>query len=244
MRHAKNATLVLCLFVLYCVLLSQGLKASAASAFFGALAAVPLTVHLYHRVWPPGRVSENVAAPAHPARARSRTRSAPGSVDGRGRDTNRAGLTGQRSGVGRDRSLGRDHAGIRRSSKAAVARLGSAHNSRVDGHRSKPGSMRNCPKCQNLGWICSARLPKGPGPFGAAEFKRLCHGIANGGVLPRHLSDCSEGFRTRSCSMSASRRFEWKANCAAPMFSSDTRLSTFAPWMANACWKALQLGIM
>ena len=53
MRHAKNGTLVLCLFVLYCVLLSQGLKASAASAFFGALAAVPLTVHLYHRVWPP-----------------------------------------------------------------------------------------------------------------------------------------------------------------------------------------------
>ena len=50
--HAKNGTLVLCLFVLYCVLLSQGLKASAASAFFGALAAVPLTVHLYHRVLP------------------------------------------------------------------------------------------------------------------------------------------------------------------------------------------------
>ena len=54
MRHAKNGALVLCLFVLYCVLLSQGLKASAASAFFGALAAVPLTVHLYHRVWPAG----------------------------------------------------------------------------------------------------------------------------------------------------------------------------------------------
>ena len=53
MRHAKNGALVLCLFVLYCVLLSQGLKASAASAFFGAVAAVPLTVHLYRRVWPP-----------------------------------------------------------------------------------------------------------------------------------------------------------------------------------------------
>ena len=52
MRHAKNGALVLCLFILYCVLLSQGLKASGASAFFGALAAVPLTVHLYHRVWP------------------------------------------------------------------------------------------------------------------------------------------------------------------------------------------------
>ena len=52
MRKAKNGTLVLCLFVLYCVLLSQGLKASPASTFFGSLAAVPLTVHLYHRVWP------------------------------------------------------------------------------------------------------------------------------------------------------------------------------------------------
>src|SRR5262249_47245434 len=53
MKRAKQAALVLCLFVLYCVLLSQGLRANAASAFFGALAAVPLTVHLYHRIWPP-----------------------------------------------------------------------------------------------------------------------------------------------------------------------------------------------
>ena len=56
MSRAKNASLVFCLFVLYCILLSQGLKASGASAFFGALAAVPLTVHLYHRIWPPSRV--------------------------------------------------------------------------------------------------------------------------------------------------------------------------------------------
>ena len=52
MKRAKDATLVLCLFIIYCVLLSQGLKASAVSAFFGALAAVPLTVHLYRRLWP------------------------------------------------------------------------------------------------------------------------------------------------------------------------------------------------
>jgi hypothetical protein len=52
MNRAKNATLVFCLFVVYCVLLSQGLKAGAVSAFFGALAAVPLTVHLYCRRWP------------------------------------------------------------------------------------------------------------------------------------------------------------------------------------------------
>ena len=55
---------------------------------------------------------------------------------------------------------------------------------------------------------------------------------------------CSGGSRTRSCCMSASRRFEWKANSADWMFSFDTKLSTFAPWMANACWKALRLGIM
>jgi hypothetical protein len=52
MNRAKNATLVFCLFVVYCVLLSQGLKAGAVSACFGALAAVPLTVHLYCRRWP------------------------------------------------------------------------------------------------------------------------------------------------------------------------------------------------
>ena len=52
MKRAKAATLLVCLFVVYCVLLSQGLKASAASAFFGALAAVPLTVHIYRRLWP------------------------------------------------------------------------------------------------------------------------------------------------------------------------------------------------
>ena len=63
MRHTKNGALVLCLFVLYCVLLSQGLKASAASAFFGALAAVPLTVHLYHRVWPPAVPDEQRRRP-------------------------------------------------------------------------------------------------------------------------------------------------------------------------------------
>jgi hypothetical protein len=52
MKRAKDAALVICLFVVYCVLLSQGLKASAASTFFGALAAVPLTVHVYRRLWP------------------------------------------------------------------------------------------------------------------------------------------------------------------------------------------------
>ena len=77
MKRAKDATLVLCLFVVYCVLLSQGLKASTGSAFFGALAAVPLTVHLYRRFWPlpaeksagesgPHRVVRRDAAEAEP----------------------------------------------------------------------------------------------------------------------------------------------------------------------------------
>jgi hypothetical protein len=52
MKRTKHTMLVICLFVVYCVLFSQGLKASAASAFFGALAAIPLTVHLYGRLWP------------------------------------------------------------------------------------------------------------------------------------------------------------------------------------------------
>ena len=58
MNRAKNASLVFCLFVFYSVLLSQGLKANGASTFFGALAAVPLTVHLYRRIWPPTRMGE------------------------------------------------------------------------------------------------------------------------------------------------------------------------------------------
>ena len=53
MKGVKQSSLVVCLFVLYCVLLSQGLKASASSSLCGALAAVPLTVHVYHRLWPP-----------------------------------------------------------------------------------------------------------------------------------------------------------------------------------------------
>jgi len=48
MRRARNAGLVFCLFILYCVVLSQGLKATPLSSFFGALAAVPLTIHLYN----------------------------------------------------------------------------------------------------------------------------------------------------------------------------------------------------
>jgi hypothetical protein len=90
MRHAKNSTLVLCLFVVYCVLLSQGLKANAASAFLGALAAVPLTVHLYRRLWPlqverdAGARSEGIrreVPPAEPEVAPSRDDGRPKHTD-------------------------------------------------------------------------------------------------------------------------------------------------------------------
>ena len=88
MKRAKHSALVLCLFVLYCVLLSQGLKASAAGAFFGALAAVPLTGHLYHRIWPPTfaeserrRVHQRVAPPEGDAAEYASTRASTGSSD-------------------------------------------------------------------------------------------------------------------------------------------------------------------
>jgi hypothetical protein len=85
MKRTKDATLVICLFVVYCVLLSQGLKASAASAFFGALAAIPLTVHLYGRLWPlPPEKGGGERSP-HPRVGRDAAEAActPGRVDGR-----------------------------------------------------------------------------------------------------------------------------------------------------------------
>jgi hypothetical protein len=85
MRRTKDATLVICLFVVYCVLLSQGLKASAASAFFGALAAIPLTVHLYRRLWPLPPEKDGGERSPHPRVGRDATESAcaQGRVDGR-----------------------------------------------------------------------------------------------------------------------------------------------------------------
>jgi hypothetical protein len=87
MKSAKNATLVFCLFVVYCVLLSQGLKASAVSAFFGALAAVPLTVHLYRRLWPlPPEKDTGERGPRQRVRrdaGEAEPECVPGRVDGR-----------------------------------------------------------------------------------------------------------------------------------------------------------------
>ena len=84
MKRAKDATLVICLFVVYCVLLSQGLKASAASAFFGALAAIPITVHLYRRLWPlPERDGGEHRQHAGIGRDAAEAACARGGVDGR-----------------------------------------------------------------------------------------------------------------------------------------------------------------
>jgi hypothetical protein len=77
--------LVICLFVVYCVLLSQGLKASAASAFFVALAAVPLTVHVYRRLWPVPPENGGGERGQHPGVGRDAAEAAcaPGGVEGR-----------------------------------------------------------------------------------------------------------------------------------------------------------------
>ena len=85
MKRAKDATLVICLFVVYCVLLSQGLKASAASAFFGALAAIPLTVHLYRRLWPLPPEKDGGERNQHPSVVRDADEAAcvPSRVEGR-----------------------------------------------------------------------------------------------------------------------------------------------------------------
>ena len=85
MKRTKDATLVICLFVVYCVLLSQGLKASAASALFGALAAIPLTVHLYRRRWPLPPEKGGGERSSHPRVGRDTAEAAcaPGRVDGR-----------------------------------------------------------------------------------------------------------------------------------------------------------------
>jgi len=85
MKRARDVTLVICLFVVYCVLLSQGLKASAVSAFFGALAAVPLTVHLCRRLWPLPPEKDGGERGQHPGVGRDAAEAAcaPGRVDGR-----------------------------------------------------------------------------------------------------------------------------------------------------------------
>jgi hypothetical protein len=85
MRRAKDGTLVVCLFVVYCVLFSQGLKASAATAFFGAIAAVPLTVHLYRRLWPLPGVNVGVERTSHQRFERDAVEAAhaPEKIDGR-----------------------------------------------------------------------------------------------------------------------------------------------------------------
>ena len=85
MKRAKDATLLICLFVVYCVLLSQGVKASASSAFFGALAAVPLTVHLHRRLWPLLPEKDGGERGTHPRDGRDVVEAAcaQGRVDGR-----------------------------------------------------------------------------------------------------------------------------------------------------------------
>ncbi len=64
MERAKNAGLVLCLFVVLLVIFSSYFRANAAGAFFGALAGTPLLVHVLNRLAPrrQTRASERSAA--------------------------------------------------------------------------------------------------------------------------------------------------------------------------------------
>lgn len=48
LRAAKSAGLILCLFVVLCVLLGSVLKAGEAATLFGALCGTPLAIHYFY----------------------------------------------------------------------------------------------------------------------------------------------------------------------------------------------------
>ena len=52
MERLKNAVLVFCLFIVLVVIFSSCFRASQVGAFFGALAATPLLVHVFNRLAP------------------------------------------------------------------------------------------------------------------------------------------------------------------------------------------------
>src|SRR5579872_6341694 len=82
--------------------------------------------------------------------------------------------------------------------------------------------MWNCPKFRTSGWICWARLTKEVWSIWSCRVQTTLPWHCEWPSTPSASFGCSGGSRTRSCSMSASRRFEWKANSADRMFSSDT----------------------
>ena len=52
MERAKNAALVVCLFIVLLVIFSSYVRTNEAGTFFGALAGTPLLIHVFNRVAP------------------------------------------------------------------------------------------------------------------------------------------------------------------------------------------------
>lgn len=55
MARAKNAGLVVCLFVLLLVIFASYFRVTEVGAFFGAVAATPVLIHVFNRLVPPNR---------------------------------------------------------------------------------------------------------------------------------------------------------------------------------------------
>jgi hypothetical protein len=58
MERLKNASLVVCLFVVLLVIFASYFRATEVGAFFGALAGTPVLVHVFNRLAPPKRERE------------------------------------------------------------------------------------------------------------------------------------------------------------------------------------------
>ena len=58
MERVKNASLVVCLFVVLLVIFASYFRATEVGAFFGALAGTPVLVHVFNRLAPPKRERE------------------------------------------------------------------------------------------------------------------------------------------------------------------------------------------
>jgi hypothetical protein len=59
MERMKNASLILCLFIVLLVIFNSYFRANPIGTFFGALAGTPLLVHVFNRVAPGRRRRES-----------------------------------------------------------------------------------------------------------------------------------------------------------------------------------------
>jgi hypothetical protein len=58
MGRVKNASLVVCLFIVLLVIFASYFRATEVGAFFGALAGTPVLVHVFNRLAPAKRERE------------------------------------------------------------------------------------------------------------------------------------------------------------------------------------------